>query len=85
MPRTKLSDMYAHKAPPVDVLRAYMLERQAVMGYTLKQLAEIGGISYSYMRKLAGTSPWDWPKPVREKVCKALGLKPIYGVEGVQT
>lgn len=83
MPRTKLQDKYAPKAPPIDWLRAAMLERQDVMGYNLKQLAEVGGISYSYMRTLSRKSPWDWPKPVLEKVCRELGLKPIYGVEGM--
>ena len=47
------------------------------------RLAAVGGISYDYMRKLIRVSPWDWPSPVREKICKALGVKAIRGVEGM--
>ena len=83
MPRTKLAEKFTPKAPPIDVLRAAVLERQAVLGYTLKDLAEICEISYSYMRTLSRGSPWDWPAPVREKVCRALGIKTYRGVEGM--
>ncbi len=83
MPRTKLQDKITPKAPPIDWLRAAVMERSAVMGYNLKQLAEVGGISYDYMRKLSRVSPWDWPRPVRENVCRALGVKTLCGVEGM--
>lgn len=83
MPRTKLGDKYAPKYPPIDWLRAAVLERQAVLGFDLKKLAVVGGISYEYMRKLIRISPWDWPTPVREKICKALGVKAVRGVEGM--
>lgn len=83
MPRTKLAEKYGPQAPPIDWLRAAILERQDVLGYNLKDLAEVGGCSYDYFRKLIHVSPWDWPKPVRDRVCKALNLKPICGVEGM--
>lgn len=83
MPKTRLTEKYSPKPPPIDWLRAAILERQAVLGFDLKKLAAVGGISYDYMRKLIRVSPWDWPSPVREKICKALGVKAIRGVEGM--
>lgn len=83
MPRTKLTEKYCPKPPPIDWLRAAILERQAVMGYDLKRLAGVGGISYDYMRKLITVSPWEWPSDVREKICKEFGVKPVRGVEGM--
>lgn len=84
MPRTKLSAKYCTPAtPPVDWLRAVVLERKDVLGYDLKRLAKIGGVSYDYFRKLIRMSPWDWPTPVRERVCRELGIKCVRGVEGM--
>lgn len=83
MPRTKLGDRYSSKAPPIDWLRAAILERQAVLGYDLRRLATVGGVSYDMMRKYARMSPWDWPSVLREKICRELGVKPVRGVEGM--
>lgn len=84
MPRTKLGEaIKQNSTPPIDWLRAAVLERQAVLGYDLKQLAVVGGISYDSMRKLIRVSPWDWPAPVREKVCRKLGVTPVRGVAGM--
>ena len=84
MPRTKLTDKYcAPKTPPIDWLRAAVLERQAVLGYDLKRLAVVGGVSYDYFRKLIRMSPWEWPTPVRERVCRELGIKCVRGVAGM--
>lgn len=85
MPRTKLDETFNPKAPPIDWTRAAVLERQAVMGFTTKQLAEIGGISYDRMRHLIRLSPWDWPSEVRSKVCRTLGVKLVRSVEGAPT
>lgn len=82
MPRTKLTEKYCQN-PPIDWLRAAVLERQAVLGYDLKRLAVVGGISYEYMRKLIRTSPWEWPTPVREKICRQLGIVMVRGVAGM--
>ena len=49
MPRTKLSKRF-NPTPPIDWLRAAVLERQAVLGYDLKKLSTIGGVSYDSMR-----------------------------------
>ena len=84
MPRTKLEETIRQSSsPPIDWLRAAVLERQAVLGYDLKQMAAIGGISYESMRKYIRVSPWDWPPALREKICRKLGVKPIRGVAGM--
>lgn len=84
MPRTKLTAKYCEpKRPPIDWLRAAILERQAVLGYDLKKLAVVGGISYDYMRRLIRISPWSWPAGVRGRICEELGLKPVMGVAGM--
>ena len=82
MPRTKLSKRF-NPTPPIDWLRAAVLERQAVLGYDLKKLSTIGGVSYDSMRHYIRVSPWDWPAPLREIVCKELGITPVRGVAGM--
>lgn len=82
MPRTKLTEKYCRN-PPIDWVRAAVLERQAVLGYDLKKLSAVGGISYDYMRRLIRVSPWEWPVGVRCRICDELGLKLIMGVEGM--
>ena len=84
MPRTKLTAKYCEpKHPPIDWTRAAILERQAVLGYDLKRLAAVGGISYDYMRRLIRISPWEWPAGVRDRICDELGVKLVVSVEGL--
>ena len=83
MPKTRLTAKYCKpQRPPIDWLRAAVLERQATLGYDLKRLSVVGGISYDYMRKLIRVSPWEWPEGVRFRICEELGLKTIQSVEG---
>lgn len=63
------------KTPPIDWLWAAVLERKAVYGLDLNQMAELGGTSYSLMRRYIRRSPWTWPESVRESLCRELGLK----------
>ena len=84
MPKTRLTQKYCDPAlPPIDWLRAALLERQAVLGYDLKQLAKIGGISYDSMRHYIRISPWDWPEPLRARIRKELQITPVRGVAGM--
>lgn len=84
MPRTRLTEKYSDpQRPPVDWLLAVYLERSKTLGYTLQQLAKIGGISYDSMKQWNRKSPWDWPPDLREKICRELGIKPVRGVEGM--
>lgn len=83
LPRTKLTSKYcAPKRPPINWLKAAVLERQATLGYDLKRLSVVGGISYDYMRKLIRVSPWEWPEEVRFRICDELGIKTIQSVVG---
>ena len=84
MPRTRLTAKYCEpKWPPIDWLRAAILERQAVLGYDLKKLAAVGGVSYDSMRSWIRRSPWDWPASLRDKICRELGVQPVRGVAGM--
>jgi len=61
--------------PPIDWLWAAMLERRLAYGLTLKEMAALAKVSYGTMRNYACKSPWDWPRPMRERTCKALGIE----------
>lgn len=74
MSKTKLDKFSKHEDPPIDWLWAAVLERKMVKNLDLRELAEMVGISYEYMRLLIRKSPWEWPYAVRVKICEALGL-----------
>jgi len=74
MPKVKLSRFAEKEAPPIDWMWAAVLERKAVKGLDVKELAKIAEVSYETMRQYIRKSPWDWPRAPREKVCRALGL-----------
>ena len=82
MPKVKLSRYADADIPPIDWLWAAVLERMRVYHYDLSDLAGIGGVHYDTMRDYIRNSPWTWPKEVRNRVCEALGIKPIQTVEG---
>lgn len=73
MPKIKKKNRTA--PPPIDWLWAAMLERRAALGITLSELAKAVDVSYGTMRNYAMKSPWDWPRPMRERTCEALGIK----------
>lgn len=73
--------MAKREVPPIDWLWAAVLERKMRLGIDLKQMAEIGGVTYDTMRKLIHMSPWEWGDDTRNKICKALYLKPIQTVQ----
>lgn len=74
MPKTRLDAFHKSADPPIDWLHAAVLERKAVKGLSLKQMAKIAGISYDAMRQYIRVSPWNWPFVVRKNVCNGLGL-----------
>lgn len=66
---------YSTPTPPeIDWLWAVFLERQKVYGADLKEIAKVAGVEYGTMRSYARNSPWAWPKPVRDRVCKYFGI-----------
>lgn len=77
MPKVKTSD------PPIDWLRAAVLERKAVKRLDLKQMANIACVSYERMRHMICVSPWDWPRDIRERVCSHLGINLTVTPEGL--
>lgn len=83
MPRTKLGDMYSKpKEPPIDWLKAAILERMDCKGYNLKKLSAACGIEYEALRWIMRKPPMDWKRPQREAVCKALGIEIMVTVLG---
>ena len=69
--------------PPIDWLMAAILERKKVMKLEWGDLGECCGMSSSAMRKMAcSKAPEDWPKAIREKVCRKLGIEAKMVVSG---
>jgi len=73
MPRTKFDKP---RYPPINNLRAAILERKFVARLSWDDLASAAGISGASMRKLATAKPPDeWPPKVRTGVCRLLDIK----------
>ena len=82
MPKVRLSQYAKKTAPPIDWLWAAVLERQIVLGYDLKRMANVAGISYDIMRRYIRKSPWLWPEKVRDDICREFGIETIRSVIG---
>lgn len=73
MPRTRFSPS---RFPPINNLRAAILERKFVGRLTWEQIGNAAGVSGDVMRQYAThKDPEDWPKDVRTKVCRFLEIK----------
>ncbi len=75
MPKVNLSNCAEKEAPPIDWLWAAVLERKTVLGYDLKQMADIAGVTYETMRHYIRRSPWTWLPEARGRVCMKFGIK----------
>ena len=74
MPRT-IFDTYAEEpTPPIDWMMAAILERMRVLHLTNKDLAAAANIHYDTMRRWMLRSPAEWPRDIRDSVCKRLGI-----------
>ena len=72
MPRLKVTPP---KYPPVDKLKAVMLERKLVMKLDYKAMADAAHCTPEHMRKLMTTKHTeDWPPEVRRSICRMMGL-----------
>lgn len=61
--------------PPVDKLKAVILERKMVMGLTYDQIAHELGYTAPWFRKLMTTVHTDdWNPDMRRKVCSMLHI-----------
>ena len=73
MPRTRFDKP---RYPPINNLRAAILERKFVAGLSWADLGGAGGISAEAMRKLATTkAPEEWPQKVKIGVCRLLEIR----------
>ena len=80
MPRTRFDKP---RYPPINNLRAAILERKFVSGLGWGDLGAAAGISADAMRKLANTkAPDEWPLSVRNAVCRLLDIKVTITVTG---
>lgn len=80
MPRTKLDKP---RYPPINNLRAAILERKFVAGMSWEDLGNAAGISATAMRKLAKTKePEEWSADVRKAICRLLDIKITVVVTG---
>ena len=78
MPKSKFAEMASNlrkNGPPVDWLRAIILERRIAYRYDLKTLAEVTNLSYGELRKQNMNPPADWTPKYRDAVCEALGIE----------
>lgn len=75
MPKKKEPILHG-KFPPINKLRASILDRKLTTGMTWSDIGEgAGGYTGDYMRKLISTrDPWEWPTQIREGVCKTLQI-----------
>lgn len=80
MPRTNLD---RPKFPPINNLRAAILERKFVGKYGWDDIADAAHISHGAMRTLVCKKPpEEWPEDVRRSVCRFLQIKVTQKVEG---
>lgn len=75
MPKTKLGEKFSRQDPPIDWLHAAILERKCVLGYDLKRMSEIAGVTYDTMRRYIRQSPWTWDADARAAILREFGLK----------
>lgn len=72
MPRTKLDTL---KYPPVDLLKAVILERKMTMKLNWDDLAAVAHMSPPAFRYMAVTRHTDnWKPDVKRSVCRYLGI-----------
>ena len=73
MGRTKLDKP---RYPPINELRAAILERKFVANLTWDELGAAAGVKGTTMRKLAREKPpQEWTPKVRNAVCRLLDIK----------
>ena len=71
------------KYPQIDDLRAAILERKFVARLTWDDLADVANISPASMRRLAvDKAPDEWPKDVRNAICRYLQISVRTNVTG---
>ena len=73
MPRSKFDK---DRFPPVDKVRAAILDRKMSMKKSWADIAEACNINGDYLRRLVATTPSeDWNPALRNAMCRYLGLR----------
>lgn len=67
--------MAKYQQPPIDWLKALVLERLEAQNLDLKKLAALTGYEYSYTRKMNVVPSSDWKQAYKKAVCAALGIE----------
>lgn len=78
MPKTRFDKP---RFPPVNRLRAMILERKFVSGMGWDDIASAANVSSGTLRGLMHKDPWDWPRDIRTAVCRFLDIKLVQSVE----
>lgn len=81
MPRVNLGKSIK-KDPPIDWIKAAVLERMDAKEMTMKDLAAASGIGYANMRVLMDRSPALWKPDYLNRVCAVLGIETVLHVVG---
>lgn len=84
MPRTRLGDRFAPKAPPLDPAWGAVLCRLKQLDMDLRQLADASGLSYDTVRHTWTKPPIEWPPNQREQILRALKLQAKLVIEEVE-
>ena len=75
MPRVKLGNELAPKAPPIDGGWGAILVRKEQLGVSLKDIADGAGVNYGSLRHFWGKPPIMWKHETRSKILEFLGLE----------
>lgn len=65
----------AKKDPPIDWLKAAILERMAAFGFTREDVSTLAGISAGTFRSMMAKPPAEWDHHQRHAVLSALHLR----------
>ena len=79
MPRTRLAEQFAPKtppAPPVDHIKALLLERIQASGQSAEQMADAIGCSRSKWYELRSRPTTEWTLGELLAACRHLGVEP---------
>lgn len=82
MPRVNLGKSVQPSAPPIDWLKAAILERMDAKNMNKRDLSDAAGIGYDNMLVLLRKPPEEWKRSQRESVCRVLGIETVLTVVG---
>lgn len=74
----------AKKDPPIDWLKAAILERMSALGFTREDVCTLSGISAGTFRAMMAKPPVEWEHRQRSAVLSALHLRIADMPEDVQ-